>query len=187
MATASSAVQIIAEWRGRIVRAGHQHSDPDEGRHAGHVHGVVRFQTLPLADVEPVLRRSRRGLCRLTADYGDGGRCAKLDKQITVAHAVMAHSSGVRYVAAKVDFLTSPGGISCCRVRRFLPFSLLLVVGCYSLCHFLDVVAWRCVHSMQDVMGPQGLILDVQIEFDKPLPRLMVTTRFRGTRMWTQV
>ena len=46
---------------------------------------------MPLADVESVPRRSRRDLCRLTVEYGDGGHCAKLDKRITVAHTVLAH------------------------------------------------------------------------------------------------
>jgi len=48
-------------------------------------------RAVPLADVQPVPRRSRRGLCRLTVDYGSGAHCAKRDKQITVAHAVLAH------------------------------------------------------------------------------------------------
>ena len=85
---------------GHIVRLGHQYSDPDESRHAGREDGQDAIKVLirpissygprrlvpdmPLADVEPVPRRSRRGLCRLTVDYGNGGHCPELDKQITV-------------------------------------------------------------------------------------------------------
>ena len=88
---------------GRIGRPGHQHSDPDEARHAGREDGQDAIYSsnlfmwtaclvpdMPLADVEPVPRRSRKGFCRLIVDYGNGGHCAKLDKQITVAHAVLA-------------------------------------------------------------------------------------------------
>ena len=55
-----------------------------------HVHALVHLQIAAI-DVEHVPRRSRRGLCRLTVDYGSGAHCAKRDKQITVAHAVLAH------------------------------------------------------------------------------------------------
>jgi len=69
-----------------------------------HVHAVVHFQ-IAAVDVEQVPRRSRRDLYHLNVDYGNGGHCAKLDKQITVAHAVLAYSSGARYVAAERRFL----------------------------------------------------------------------------------
>ena len=118
---------------------------------------------MPLADVEPVPRCSRRGLCRQTVDSGNGGHCPKLDQQITVAHAVLAHSSGARYVPAKVGSLTSSGGISCCRVRRFLPSSLCLSLAATGHVSLSTSFRGGVSISMQHVMGSQYLIMDVQI------------------------
>ena len=103
----------------RIGRPGHQHSDPGENGHEMpwatrchgrwfvqflHVHALVHLQIAAI-DVEHVPRRSRRGLCRLTVDYGNRGHCAKLDKPITVLYIAHTVSSGARDVAAERRFL----------------------------------------------------------------------------------
>ncbi|PWI65214.1 hypothetical protein PCL_07264 [Purpureocillium lilacinum] len=54
-----------------------------------HVDGVVRLQT-SRSLMWSVPRRSRKGFCRLSLDYGNGGHCAKPDKQITV-HTRFCH------------------------------------------------------------------------------------------------
>jgi len=46
---------------------------------------------MPLADVEPMPRRSRKGFGRLSIDNGNSGHYIKLNKQTTVARAVLAH------------------------------------------------------------------------------------------------
>ena len=69
-----------------------------------HVHALVHLQIAAI-DVEHVPRRSRRGLCRLTVDYGNRGHCAKLDKPITVLYIAHTVSSGARDVAAERRFL----------------------------------------------------------------------------------
>jgi len=127
---------------------------------------------MPLADVEFAPRRSRRGLCSLTVDYGDGGRCAKFDKQIAIAHAVLAHSSGTRYTAAEVCFLMLSGGISVASCRPVSARRRLLQVMSPSRRRGVEVCPFLYV------MGPQSMIQNEQIWCGKLLPRPMVTTRF---------
>jgi len=120
MVTASSALRIIAEWRwsARLpgpwtFRSGRR--SPCAARDGQDVMGTGSSSNSICVDVAVLfqtcrsltwsVRCSRRVCavsCTVTADHGNSGHCAKLDKQITVAQAVLAHSSGARYVAATV-------------------------------------------------------------------------------------
>ena len=138
MATASSAVQIIAEWWWPHRPSGPSTFNPGEGRHAGredgqdaiysslHLDDVVRFQTCRsltwslCRDAAPGFVPSN---CRLW-QYSSRHR-TKLDKQITIAHAVLAHSSGVRYYTSRLKFPD---------VLQVMPLSRR---RCVELCPFL--------------------------------------------------
>ena len=95
MATASSAVQVIAEWRWPHRPPESSAVRPRRRRHAGREDGQDAMGACPsnffmwTASSGPrhsaccgaCTETQPQGLCRLSVDYGNGRHCPKLDKQ----------------------------------------------------------------------------------------------------------